>query len=390
MSSQLFKTTSLMLALAIVFNTQTVSAQNVNRKPKEKANQHQEKGGGDAGGGNTTKYESVDMSFDNIKDAIKLAQNSLPRLFRAIQITPMNFSDKKGYTLSNEKSEEVYNSLESIYVNDKVFSKLPTLRFLPQQIPCVDKNGPSEASVYQLQASDVCISYGMLRDKYYKPKFKRENFYLEVLALMAHEVLHKADVSSEEIADIIQRGIVKTYVQSEKLNLMDQYPFNIAYMDNDGFTEFILKKEVESVLELVQEVREEAKLEIVCQALNEIETEIDYVLTRLSDPSGTYFAQMKKSGVDSLFTLYILASVSQSFCKTQDVINRAVKKEERWATYIQAIQVGQTVSLKALRESNDVIDVQVRRVPYGNKHELNKQVEVMQGLITTAFKGVVR
>lgn len=392
MSFRLFKQTSFMLAMAFVFNTQTVLAQNVNSKQKDRASQQQNKGGGDAGGGNTTNYESVDMSVQNIKDAIKLAEHSLPRLFRAMQIMSLNYSDEKGYGLSQEQHEEVNNSVKSIYVNEKVFSKLPALRFLPQEAPCRDKNGPSEASVYQLPASDVCISYGLLKNKYYKPKFKRENFYLEVLALMAHEVLHKADVSSEVVAGIIQRGIVDTFVQSSKLNLMDQYPFNGNYKDdNEGFTKFILKTEVESVQELVQEVKEEVRSDIVCQALAEVGTEIDYILTRLSDPSGIYFAQMKKSGYDSLFTLYIVATMSQSFCKTQDVINRAAKKEERWAEYVQKIPAGQTVRMKDLREGYvDVIDVPVIRVSYGSRDELLRQVNVMEALITTAVNGVVK
>lgn len=186
MKTEVLKTITVGLALAFVFNTQSVLAGNVNPRDK-KANETKAAGGGDTGGGNTKPFEFTPIDELDLQDAINLSTTFLKNQLYAEEAL-FNIVGKTWYEGMAQKESLEYITLVRFYkkfFSNKqftVYHKLKTITYRIQDAPCMDDGEANDASY---EKDVICISKGRL-----KSKLSKENVFPQLRGLLFHELAH--------------------------------------------------------------------------------------------------------------------------------------------------------------------------------------------------------
>ena len=185
MKTAVLKTITVGLALALVFNTQSVLAGNV--KPRDKKATETKSGGGDTGGGNTKPYAFTPLDEDELRYAINTSTTFLKNQLYAEE-TQFNIVGKTWYEGMAKKGSKEYIALVRFYkkfFSNKeftVYDKLKTISYRIQDAACMDEGEPNDASY---ENGVICISKGRL-----KSKLSKENAHPQLRGLLFHELAH--------------------------------------------------------------------------------------------------------------------------------------------------------------------------------------------------------
>lgn len=383
------KTLTLILSLLLVVNTAQAQTRQGNN------NATAIKGGGDAGGGNLLGKSLKGISEQKISEQIKLQELSLPRFFRYLEahyLYDMSYQDERGERVSAREEYQINEALtEQVFNGPKsVFKILQDLKFKQQSPPCKDKyNKNVPASVYAMKGGEICISTGMIKVAVDQGLVTRQTINLEILLILAHEVIHKAGVESEKIVGAVQRGCFHVLQDSGILNgnyldyvaagndlagMADIQHMNavMTMQAIDGATE-----ELTRILNSNGKVKD---LEWVCDSLQWTADQITETVSKSFETrQSILLGMLSKEARNLMLSASGLTSMSRTYCLSAQTLRRMGDRGESWLHWVNSIDKRSFKNLTDFDIANFPNfysgDAQIRYIAYGDEVALLVQIE---------------
>lgn len=396
MSFQYLKLSSLALACAFVFNTQAVLAENViSQAAKEKAKAANKKGGADTGGGHMVSREKFlkEMDEQNILDFIQIAKMQLPRVFRAFEyLEPgyIRFSDENGRAPEDVKEKYLRGTMIHALNGGQIYPLIRKLNFLAQEAPCKNSRGEDEdASVFNMSENDVCISVGRILEATKSNRISKSDTYLQILALMAHEALHKAGITLEVLPRSVQWTIL--------LNFEYSRAFSGAYSNSKEALEFAsyyaneISRRIEKLREEIDQARQLNDFELLCDEMEQSVKYIEDTLSKIRNRESSHFALINKNGYGNLVSAIAVNLVNyRQFCKSAQANMIFLKREEQVETnwkILLSIRPGEKLPMNEV-VANIKLNNVITGVEYKNIPQMKEQLEYMSQLLIKSSLGV--